>query len=161
VPADFTTDRLLALASWEWQDVDKLMELLLPTVPAGKATRTYAARQGRRSKGTGNRPPLTDLEKVRSGARAIVNDRIGSQVDGGRIELRRDEEGRRQIRFADRRRESTKPGTCPACGHDPFRNATMEAPPRPSPLEQRPESKNVSYPRFPQWDRTLRPGSSR
>lgn len=155
MPADFTTERLLALSSWDWQDVEELMELLIPTVPAGKAMRTYMSRVGKHVKGTGTRPPLSDLEKVRSGARAIVNDRIGSQVENGRIEVRRDDEGRRQIRFLDRRRESTKPGTCPTCGHDPFRTATTEPKPQPSP--PKPRQNKVVYATFPQWNRPTAP----
>jgi hypothetical protein len=44
MPADITTERLLGLATWEWQDVEELMQKLIPTVPPGKALRKYQMR---------------------------------------------------------------------------------------------------------------------
>lgn len=154
MPADVTTERLLAAVGWEWVDVESLMEQLIPTVAPGKALRKYQI-QAKNHKGTGNRPQLTEDEQIASGARQIVNDRIGSQVDGGRIELERDDTGRRRIRLRERREVADNRGCCPTCNR-PFVKATVETPLPPSP-KPRPK---VIYPSFPQWDRNLHEGSS-
>lgn len=85
-------DRVMALVTPEWQDVEDLMERAIPLVPPGKAVREYdsgqrrndAARDRRIAEGkpTGPRravPP--DQEKQRQGARQIINAIIGHYRD--------------------------------------------------------------------------------
>jgi hypothetical protein len=148
VPADITTERLLASVTWEWQDVEELMEQLIPTVNPGTALRRYK-KLAAGNKGTGTRRPLTEMEQVVSGARQIINERISSQVDGGRLELERDGRTRR-VKFRERREVVTGHGACPKCNR-PFEPATTEKKPHPSPPKAAPRQK-VVYPKFPQWE---------
>lgn len=157
MPADITTDRLLAAVTWEWQDVEDLMEQLIPTVPPGKALRKYqVAQENYRKQNPDVDPrlarPLSEDEQIASGARTIVNDRIGAQVSSGRLEIER-ADGRRRVRFRERREVVDTRGHCRTCNR-PFDLATEKTPPVPS---RRPK---VVYPHFPQWNRQLDEGSS-
>lgn len=143
MPADITTERLLAAVTWEWQKAEDLMELLIPTVAPGKAKRTYENRMGKYVKGNTARPQLTEDEQIASGARAIVNDRIGSQAESGRIEVKT-EDGERWVRFRERREVANRQGCCPTCNR-PFPSAPETKPQAPAPKT------NVRYPSFPQW----------
>lgn len=154
MPVDDTRERLLALVTWEWQDVEALIEQLVPAVAPGTALRTYDQRSGKHAKGTSGRAPLTEMEKIASGARSILNARIGSQIENGRLERRILEDGTRQVRFRERREVADARGCCPTCNR-PFEKATATPPPIPSP------SSKVVYPAFPQWAKQgLREGSS-
>lgn len=134
---DITGERLIDYLSWEWQDAEELRQRLIPTVAPGKALRTYQAR----TKGNKGVRTLTEDEQIVSGARAIVNDRIGSLVASGRIEY---DEDRTHIRLAERR-VVDRTGCCPTC-YRPFPETTTEKP-RPSSSDR-----NVVYPVFPTWE---------
>lgn len=158
MPADITTERLIAAATWEWQDVEALMEALIPTVAPGKALRTYQARTSR-NKGTGTRPPFTEAEQIASGARTIVNARINAQIDSGRLEVDVSEDGRRRVRLRERRAVVNQQGACRTCNR-PFPKATAEKPQLLLPTPPR-RSTKVVYPKFPQWQQpNTREGSS-
>lgn len=134
---DITGERLLQLATFEWQPVEQLRLQLMETVPPGKALRTYQNRT------TGNKglKPLSPDDQITSGARQVANDRIAALVTSGKLEYNED---RTQIRFVERR-VVDRSGCCPTCRR-PFPEATEEKmPPRPSP---RPK---VVYPHFPAW----------
>lgn len=134
---DITGERLLQLATFEWQSTEELRLQLMETVPPGKALRTYQDR----TKGNKGLKPLTPDEQIRSGQRQIANDRIGALISSGKLEYSDD---RSMIRFVERR-VVDKSGCCPTCRR-PFSEATMEKqPPPPSP---RPK---VVYPHFPAW----------
>lgn len=157
MPGDVTSDRLLAAVGWDWVEVESLMAQLIPTVAPGKALRMYQNRAAH-NKGTGNRPQFTEDEQIESGARQIVNDRIGAQVDSGRLELQRDEEGKRRVRQRVRTEVADARGCCPSCNR-PFPPATVEQAPPPPSQKQR-HLGIVLRPGFPQWDRSLPEGSS-
>lgn len=147
-PRDLIRERLLGLVTWEWQDVEVLMEQLIPIVHPGLALRTYENRQGQHVKGNTNRPKLTEDQKIASGARSIVNDRIGAQVESGRLELDKSgPDGKRRVRFKERRQVADSRGCCPTCNR-PFGQAAVTTP-RPSPL---PPKSKVVYVAFPKWD---------
>lgn len=154
---DMTADLLLQRVTWEWQPLDPIIAALIPTIPSGVALRAYEKRS-RGNKGTGTRPPLTEQEQKRSGARGIVNDRIRTQHLAGRIEVEvRD--GVRYVRFMERRAVADQQGdACPTCKR-PFAPATTES--KPQPTSRKPRPTKVVYPKFPQWDRPpAREGSS-
>lgn len=147
MPADITTERLLAALTWDWQDVEELMERLIPTVPPGKALRKYQVAQEHYRKQKPHVDPrlartLTEDEQIASGARTIVNDRIGQQAATGRIELE-GERGQRRIRFRERREVADQRGCCRTCNR-PFPPATPTTPPVSSPTQSK-----VVYATFP------------
>lgn len=138
---DITGERLLEAVTWDWQDVEELRQQLIPTVAPGKALRTYQTR----AKGNLGVKPLTEDEQIASGARQIVNDRIGSLIGSGRLEY---DEDRTRLRLAERR-VADRNGCCPTC-YRPFVEATTELKPQPSsPKTERPR---VIYPSFPSWE---------
>lgn len=159
MPADVTAKRLLAAITWEWQDVEELMEQLIPTVSPGFALRKYqtiaeAYRKANPDADPTKKRQLTEDEQIASGARQIVNDRLSAQVNGGRIEIERLDDGKRRVKFRERREVADERGCCPTCNR-PFEQATAKTPPVPSP------SPKVVYPAFPQWAKQgLREGSS-
>lgn len=115
--ASMHTARLLEKAKGEWQEIEPLVAELIALIPPGKAIRKYehALSRAREKNTTGvMKAPLTDGEKVASGARAIVRDSINSQRSYGRIETKT-EDG---IEYYRRRFEEIQPGgQCPTCGH--------------------------------------------
>lgn len=155
MPVDPTTERLVAAITWEWRDVEDLIEELIPTVAPGRALRKYQ-QIAKPNKGTGTRPPLTEDEQITSGARAIINNRLWSQQESGRVEVETNEEtGARRVRFRERVEIADDRGCCPACNR-PFVQATEGPLPSPKP-KPRPK---ILYPTFPKWDRTLDEGSN-
>lgn len=141
---DITGERFLELITWDWQDLEQIRQMLIPTVPPGKALRKYQSIASR-NKGTGNRPQLTEDEQIASGARNIVNARINSQIDSGRAEY---DETRTHIRLAERRIVN-KEGCCPTC-YRPFQEATTVSP---RPTSQATPRSKVVYPSFPSWEK--------
>ena len=139
---DITGERLLEYVTWDWQDVEQLRLRLIPTVAPGKALRTYLART-QNNKGI---KVMSEDEQIASGARAIVNDRIGSFVGSGRLEYNDD---RSKIRLAERK-VVNKNGCCPTC-YRPFEEATM--PQQPKASSQVAPRPKVVYPTFPSWER--------
>jgi hypothetical protein len=112
------SQRLLALITDEWQDVEAFMERAIPLVPPGQASREYQAHHARREadrekriregKVMGPRKPVpSEREKLRMGARAIVNSFLGDSRDRRLVEIEAlGSRFERRIRLSDERRFS-------------------------------------------------------
>lgn len=117
------TQRLLDRATFEWQPLEPVLQEMMALVAPGKALRRYdaiKARSDAERTGTGPERPLSDTEKVRSGARRIVRDSFKNMCGRGRMELRQVGEIE-EFRFVERRKANLKP--CSNCGH--VENPTM------------------------------------
>lgn len=132
MPADDTTERLLATVGWDWMDVEDVMATLIPTIAPGKAKRTYQSRSGQHRQGI--KPELTEDEQIASGARSIITDRLGSQFSSGRLERRELDDGTRQVRQRIRAEVADDRGCCPTCNR-PFPEATTKLPLASSPAK--------------------------
>lgn len=138
-----TTKKALEMMSWEWTPYEDILEKLIRMVPPGKALRKYELR----SKNTKGFRPLSEDEKIYSGARDIARDSIQQHVVSGRAEVET-VEGIKAIRFKERRARLTEGAACPTC-HRPF-EAKPEKQATPAPKRQ-PRRPVVLYPNFPQW----------
>lgn len=111
------TDRILALATDEWQGMEDFMDRAIPLVPPGRALRVYqreAERQdAHRAKKIADgqrtaprKPALSEAEQLRSGARAMVNGVLANAVENGWVETESVDGNRRnrRIRRSDARR---------------------------------------------------------
>lgn len=138
-----TTKKALEMMSWSWTPYDDILEKLIRMVPPGKALRKYELR----SKNTKGLRPLSEDEKIYSGARDIARDSIQQHVVSGRAEVEM-VDGVKSIRFKERRSTLKEGEACPTC-HHPFVSAP-EKQATPAPKRQ-PRRKVVVYPNFPQW----------
>ena len=92
--------RVLEKITWEWQRVDDIITALIYAVPPGKALRQY--QKNAQSAGNKGIKVLTEDEQQQSGARTILNARLASHQNSGRIVIeRRDNE--RWVKFNERR----------------------------------------------------------
>lgn len=105
--------RVLDKVTWEWQRVEDLIRDLIPAVPPGKALRTY---QNGAKRHKGVKPAKSEDEQIASGARQLLNARLGSHRDSGRITVET-RDGERWVKFNERRIAGFQPGdACPTCG---------------------------------------------
>lgn len=92
------SQRLLALVTAEWTDVEDFMERAIPIVPPGQAKREYEAhrrrldedREKRRAAGKNmgpRKPEPSEGEKLRMGARSIVNSFLGDCRDNKLVDI--------------------------------------------------------------------------
>lgn len=140
---DMITDRLIERMTWDWQSAEDLIQEIIPMIPPGKAHRTYLGKNNVKT-GTGSRP-LSEDEQIASGARTLINARLNTLMNSGRIELEtRANRFDRYVRFAERR-VVDKHGNCPTC-YRPFIPAS-EAAPAPK------RNTKVLYPSFPSWQK--------
>lgn len=125
------TRRLLDTLSSEWQELEDVFDGLIPTVPPGKALRKYETLRARQKPtGVYQKSELTDEEKIRSGARAILNDSVATLKTGEYVDI----EGTGKHRRV-RVRAAVQPGeACPTCGHvqepRPFSEPSPKSSPR-------------------------------
>lgn len=111
------TERVLALATDDWQDIEEFMDRAIPLVPPGRALRAYlreAERQDefraekiRQGKRMGPRKPaLSEGDQIRSGGRAVVNGIIANAVEKGWLDTEAVSGNRRKrrLRRSDERR---------------------------------------------------------
>lgn len=157
-PADIVREKLEAVVSWEWQDVEDLMEKLIPMVPPGRAKRQYEQVNENYRRNNPDVAPvaskqLTEDEQIVSGARTLVNARIGSMIESGKLEVER-EGDRRRVRLRVRTELADAQGRCPSCNQH-FPPATTKLPQALSPDRQRQRRRNgvVITRDVPQWRR--------
>lgn len=101
------TDYLLKAIPWTWVAVEPLIDEAIHMVPPGEAHRKYVDRysqdQIRKGRVVVESSMLpTESQRIRSGARTIVSDRLKSLNEVGEIE-RRNVDGVRQVRRTERR----------------------------------------------------------
>jgi hypothetical protein len=109
------TTRLLDQVAWDWQPLEPMIEHAALVIPPGKALRRYQrVRAAGEAKRTGEGPakaPLTEAEQIKSGARSLVSDSVGT-LRHKFIEV----EQRGGVRWV-RRKSQVAPGDrCPHCG---------------------------------------------
>lgn len=157
-PADIVREKLEAAVGWEWQEVEDLMELLIPMVPPGPAKRQYKQVNENYRRNNPDAAPaawkqLNEDEQIASGARTIVNARIGSMIESGKLEVER-EGDRRRVRLRVRTEVANTQGRCPTCNQH-FPQATMKLPQPSSQNRQRQRRRNgvVVTRDIPQWRR--------
>lgn len=112
------SQRILALVPADWQDVEDFMAQAIPIVPPGQARREYeahaartaAAREKRRAEGKPmgpRKPEPSEDEKMRMGARSIVNSFLGDYRDNKLVEVESTgSRFERRIRLSDERKWS-------------------------------------------------------
>lgn len=112
------SQRLLALVTDEWLDVEDFMDRAIPLVPPGQAKREYEAHRRRLDADRTKReeagmtmgprkPEPSEAEGMRMGARAIVNSFIGDARDRRLVEVESlGSRFERRLRLSDERRYS-------------------------------------------------------
>lgn len=111
------TQRLLERTSWEWQEAEPILQEMMTLIAPGRALRKYDLNKANSDKsktGVGPDRPLTESEKIKSGARVFARSSFNQQKKSGRIESKI-VDGVEYFRFAERRVRSVKP--CESCGH--------------------------------------------
>ena len=110
------SQRLLALVPAEWIDAEDFMERAIPIVPPGQARREYEShrrrldedreRREREGRKMGPRKPEpTEGEKLRMGARSIVNGFLGDARDNKLVEVEAlGNRYERRLRLSDERK---------------------------------------------------------
>jgi hypothetical protein len=128
------SQRLLDLIGTEWMDVEEFMERAIPLVPPGRAMREWSAgedrlvadRRKRQEEGKKLLPRKrtpSESEKIRQGARGIVNGFLGDARDRHLVEIEvLGSRHERRIRLSDERRYAhhccLHGGTCRGSAHD-------------------------------------------
>lgn len=109
---DVTGERALARLTFEWEDAVPIMDDLIGTVAPGVAMRYYAAKTPRSEESISAVP---EHVRVASGARRIVNERLGTLAKSGKIEIGH-WDGKRWLRLKPRVPMITV--RCNDCGHE-------------------------------------------